>query len=218
MSAHFEAALADVIDRHEVLRTIYPETAGVPRQVVRDDVSVDMEVRHVSEDAVEQVVDEFVRRGFDVTVRVPMRVGLLEIDGERAGDGGQFLLVLVVHHIAGDGQSMAPLARDVMSAYAARLAGHAPAWEPLDVQYADYALWQLEVLGDVDDPESLMHAQLRFWEEALAEAPDRVELPADRARPGVASLAGVGCRWRSAPNCTVACWHWRGRGERRCSW
>ncbi|WP_157123959.1 non-ribosomal peptide synthetase, partial [Nocardia pseudovaccinii] len=179
-------ALADVMARHEVLRTIYPEVSGEPRQIVLDDPALPVQPVRVAADSVPDVVSEFVRRGFDVTARVPMRVGLFEIDS----DTGEFLLVLVVHHIAGDGQSMGPLARDVMAAYAARLAGHAPEWEPLAVQYVDFASWQRQMLGAPDDPASLLSAQLEFWRSTLAGAPDRLELPADRPRPAVASLSG----------------------------
>ncbi|MGW4741691.1 amino acid adenylation domain-containing protein [Nocardia xishanensis] len=185
-TAALAAALADVMARHEVLRTIYPEVSGEPRQVVLDEPAVPVEPVRVPADAVPDVVGEFVRRGFDVTAGVPMRVGLFELDGGT----GEFLLVLVVHHIAGDGQSMGPLARDVMAAYAARLAGRAPEWEPLAVQYADFAWWQRQMLGAEDDPASLMSAQLEFWRSTLAGAPDRLELPADRPRPAVASLSG----------------------------
>jgi amino acid adenylation domain-containing protein len=184
------AALADVVARHEALRTIYPETSGEPRQVVLDEPAMPVELVRVSADSVPDVVGEFVRRGFDVTARVPMRVGLFELGAERDSDTGEFVLVLVVHHIAGDGQSMGPLARDVMAAYAARLAGHAPEWEPLAVQYADFAWWQRQLLGAADDPASLMSAQLEFWRSTLAGAPDRLELPADRPRPAIASLSG----------------------------
>ncbi|MFI6367083.1 amino acid adenylation domain-containing protein [Nocardia sp. NPDC050630] len=183
-------ALADVVARHEVLRTIYPETSGEPRQVVLDEPAVPVEPVRVPADSVPDVVSEFVRRGFDVTARVPMRVGLFELGAEKDSDTREFLLVLVVHHIAGDGQSMGPLARDVMVAYAARLAGHAPEWEPLAVQYADFAWWQRQMLGSPDDPASLMSGQLEFWRATLAGAPDRLELPADRPRPAVASLSG----------------------------
>ncbi|MFX0575930.1 amino acid adenylation domain-containing protein [Nocardia nepalensis] len=184
------AALADVVARHEVLRTIYPEISGEPRQVVLDEPVVPVEPVRIPADSVPDVVGEFVRRGFDVTAAVPMRVGLFELGAERDSDTGEFLLVLVVHHIAGDGQSMGPLARDVMVAYATRLAGHAPEWEPLAVQYADFAWWQRQMLGAADDPTSLMSAQLEFWRSTLAGAPDRLELPTDRPRPPVASLSG----------------------------
>ncbi|MGW4369098.1 amino acid adenylation domain-containing protein [Nocardia takedensis] len=187
-TAALDAALRDVMARHEVLRTVYPETDGEPRQVVLDDPQVEMTRTRVPLETVREVVGAFVHRGFDVTDQVPMRVGLFEID--RDGDTGQYLLVLVVHHIAGDGQSMGPLSRDVMRAYAARLEDHAPVWEPLEVQYADYALWQRQVLGAAEDPESLMHAQLAFWRSTMADAPEVLDLPSDRPRPEVASSAG----------------------------
>ncbi|MFE5286071.1 amino acid adenylation domain-containing protein [Nocardia sp. NPDC056611] len=183
------AALADVVTRHEVLRTVYPEFSGEPRQVVLDEPATAVEPKRVPEEAVAEVVGDFVRRGFDVTANVPMRVGLFEL-AEHDDGTGEFLLVLVVHHIAGDGQSMGPLAHDVMTAYAARTAGHAPEWKPLTVQYADFAWWQREMLGAADDPASLMSAQLEFWRTTLDDAPDRLDLPADRPRPAVASLAG----------------------------
>nr|WP_306306812.1 non-ribosomal peptide synthetase [Nocardia brevicatena] len=185
-----QAALRDVVDRHEVLRTIYPETAGEPHQVVLGESPITVEPVPVEANAVPETVGEFVRRGFDVTAQVPMRVGLFRTESEDDGHPDEFLLVPVVHHIAGDGQSMGPLARDVMTAYAARVTGTAPVWEPLAVQYADFALWQRQVLGSADDPTSLMSAQLEYWRSTLEGAPDRLDLPADRARPAVASLSG----------------------------
>ncbi|WP_327151542.1 non-ribosomal peptide synthetase [Nocardia sp. NBC_01329] len=187
-TAALAAALRDIADRHEVLRTIYPETAGEPEQVILDEPEVALEPVHVDTAAIPDVVGEFLRGGFDVTVQVPMRVGLFETGTD--DDTPEYLLVLVVHHIAGDGQSMGPLSRDVMWAYAARVAGHAPLWEPLPVQYADFALWQRRMLGSAQDPDSLMSAQLEFWRATLAGAPDRLDLPSDRPRPAVASLSG----------------------------
>src|SRR5690606_18163018 len=72
-----------------------------------------------------------------------------------------------------------------------RTRGESPSWAPLEVQYADYTLWQRSVLGSESDPESVAAAQLAYWTRQLADLPDQIELPADRPRPEVASNAGA---------------------------
>ncbi|NKY51795.1 amino acid adenylation domain-containing protein [Nocardia vermiculata] len=189
-TAALTAALDDVVERHEVLRTIYPDTAGEPSQLVLDHARVPLETTHPATEALPAAVTDFVRRGFDVGTELPIRVGLFALTAATGAPTGEYMLVLVVHHIAGDGQSMGPLARDVMNAYAARLHAQPPRWQPLPVQYADYALWQRQVLGAADDPASLMSNQLQYWRTTLDGAPDLLDLPTDRPRPAVATLAG----------------------------
>ena len=144
----------------------------------------------VATDDVVKVVTEFVSVGFDVTSEVPVRARLFRVDDH------EHVLVFVVHHIAGDGFSFGPLSRDVMAAYAARLSDDAPNWEPLAVQYADYSLWQRQVLGAADDPSSVLSRQLHYWTQTLAGAPDVLDLPADRVRPKVASNRGADFAFR----------------------
>ncbi|EME19396.1 condensation domain-containing protein, partial [Rhodococcus qingshengii] len=185
--AALDAAVSDVVVRHEILRTVYPEVDGVGFQEVlsADRVRLDLSPVAVSESDVVGAVTEFLSAGFDVAVEVPVRARLFAVSES------EFVLALVVHHISGDGVSMGPLTRDVMVAYEARSRGEVPGWAPLEVQYADYALWQRETLGSEDDPSSLISRQIGFWESALAGLPDQLDLPADRPRPAVASNRGA---------------------------
>ncbi|MER6444398.1 amino acid adenylation domain-containing protein [Streptomyces venezuelae] len=180
------AAVRDLVARHESLRTVFREHEGEPYQVVlpAGRAGVELTVREVAADRLEE---EAVRAGghvFDLAAEPPVRVTLLRAAAE------DHLLVVLVHHIATDEGSAGPLLADLDRAYAARSAGAEPGFAPLPVQYADFALWQRELLGDADDPESVAGRQAAYWRQALAGAPAELALPADRPRPAVPSYEG----------------------------
>ncbi|WP_155289289.1 non-ribosomal peptide synthetase, partial [Rhodococcoides fascians] len=183
------AAIGDVLSRHESLRTVFPTVGDLPNQVitpVEDVTGPNLPLDFVEVDAasVDALVRTSATTGFDVTVDLPFRAVLYRTGAE------SFVLAIVVHHIAADGASMAPLARDVMVAYGARSAGSAPMWDPLAVQYADFALWQHAVLGNENDPTSVASRQIDFWQSALADLPDVLPMPLDRPRPIRQSMRG----------------------------
>ncbi|MFJ9744100.1 condensation domain-containing protein, partial [Streptomyces sp. NPDC101166] len=187
-----EAAFAAVIERHETLRTVYPELAAGPAQVILPAAEVISELKPVDLTEAELVgkVTEFATTTFDVTVDVPVRVLLLRIVDADGVPTGDHVLAGVLHHISADGSSVVPFVRDLMIAYNACLGGAKPSWTPLAVQYADYALWQRALLGSEDDPESVAAGQLAYWRETLAGLPDQLDLPADHPRPARQSLRG----------------------------
>ncbi|MCW2917637.1 MAG: dptBC, partial [Actinomycetia bacterium] len=194
------SALGDVVERHESLRTVFPDSHGVPRQLVLDTRVARPELRVSEVDAagLAGAVAAAAGYGFDVSVEPPLRAHVFRIapeDRVMPEAGQQHCVLLLMHHIAGDGWSMAPLARDLVTAYVARSAGGLPDWTPLAVQYADYTLWQRELLGSEEDSESLVSRQLGFWKKTLEGLPDQIELPADRPRPVEESYRGGSVRF-----------------------
>ncbi|MQA07681.1 MAG: amino acid adenylation domain-containing protein [Pseudonocardiaceae bacterium] len=178
--AALRAALDDVVTRHEALRTVIDEHEGRPFQRVlpagEARVPVDM--------APAIDVAEVINRPFDLATELPLRATVAELAP------AEHLLVLLLHHITTDEWSDGPFLCDLSAAYEARLAGREPDWHPLPVQYADYTLWQRDLLGARSDPGSLAARQLDYWRGALDGIPEEIVLPTDRSRPGRPSFAG----------------------------
>ncbi|MDH2423774.1 non-ribosomal peptide synthetase [Sphaerisporangium sp. TRM90804] len=176
------AAVADLVARHESLRTVFPDVDGEPYQLVLDPRRAvpELEVTDLpgaDGEELRAALDAAARHGFDLRREIPIQARLF-----RMGDG-EYALLLLFHHIAGDGWSFSPLARDLMTSYEARRRGEEAVLPALPVQYADYTLWQHELLGDGDDPSSVLGRQLDYWRRELADLPPEIRLPADRPRP-----------------------------------
>ena len=190
-----ESALADVVERHESLRTVFPETAGTPRQLILDAEIARpiLAVTATTEAELPRALTAAASRGFDLAVEPPLRADLFVLTPHEQ------VLLLLVHHIAGDGASLGPLARDLAAAYAARSEGNAPVFTPLPLQYADYTLWQHALLGNEDDSESPIARQFAYWKTALHGLPEQLELPVDHSRPAVSSHHGDTVAFEIAP-------------------
>jgi amino acid adenylation domain-containing protein len=192
--AALEAALGDLVERHEILRTVYPEHNGVPQQRILETAAAipRLEIRRAAandEEALRQALTD-ANLPFDLTVEPPLRARLIEL-GPR-----EHVFHLLLHHIATDWQSDWTLRRELWEAYAARRAGRRPDWAPLPLQYADYALWQRAQLGDDRDPSSPLARQLDYWTSRLAGIPAELPLPFDRPRSAGTGTEGASHRFR----------------------
>lgn len=186
-AAALAAAARDVVDRHEVLRTVYPDSSTGPRvRVLPADAHAPLLARPVTATELDAELASLIAAPFDVTTDLPIRTALWRLAAE------EHVLALVAHHIAADGWSYGPLVADLTTAYAARAAGTPPRWDPLPLQYADYTLWQHRRLGDRGDSRSLAARQLAQWMRALDGAPERPPLPTDRVRAPGAGRPGGG--------------------------
>ena len=179
--AALRGALGDVVERHESLRTVFPDGTACrgSRSLPADAARPALEIVDGRRGGTAAALDALrPARGFDLASEMPLRAHLFELGAD------EHVLLIVLHHIAGDGWSLAPLGRDLSAFYRARCDGTAAALPPLPVQYADYTLWQQAALGD----------------EAIPAAPSRASLRTGRAR-------STACRTRSSCRPT-------GRGRR----
>ncbi|MEO1301214.1 MAG: condensation domain-containing protein, partial [Bacteroidota bacterium] len=172
--AALSSAVRAVIDRHEVLRTVYKEIDGVPYQKVIDSSGWQLgrqDGQSWSEQALSDWVDDVTTRPFDLSQDYMLRCELVDVPG------GDYLLVLVVHHIASDGWSDAILLEELVHCYRAYESGASPELAKLPLQYADYSLWQRAYLSG-----STLEQKLSYWQEQLAEVAP-LSLPTDYPRP-----------------------------------
>lgn len=176
-----EKAFQDLIDRHVVLRTRFQGRSDGVRQEVLSASEWRLDVLQIDPQEnfdLAAYVKQSVESSFDLTIDFPIRAQLIQLGEQR------YKLILIVHHIAADGWSMAILFNELTELYLAGVNGHQTKLSKLDIQYYDYAHWQRSYLsGDK------LEKELLFWEENLNEVP-ALDLPTDWPRPTVQSTKG----------------------------
>ncbi len=196
----FNAAYSALVARHEALRTRIVEVRGrgVQRVSPPGDLFVpllDLAGLGASARAteVERAGYALSCRPFDLGAGRPLRIALLRLRSEDFG------LILIVHHILADGQSLEILAHDLAALYRSLEAGARPDLPPLPVQYADFASWQRKLL---EGERSRTLAE--FWLAELADAPEVMPLPNDRPRPTVQRHRGAQIAFAAASDLSEA--------------
>ena len=189
--AALEGAMADLLRRHEILRTHFEERDGEPVQVIAADVALPLErvdLRDEGPGARTRIVRERVRTRVDPGAAPLLRWTLLRLGGDR------WDLVQVEHHLIHDGWSFAVFAGELAELYSARAEGRPQTLAEIEIQFQDYTRWEQRVhAGEV------VADQLEHWKRALDPNPPLLELPTDRPRPARESFRGSSIRRRLEP-------------------
>ncbi|MFE7119663.1 amino acid adenylation domain-containing protein, partial [Streptomyces sp. NPDC057654] len=180
--AALEAALGDIAARQDILRTVFSRTGeGELVQHVLDPaddaVQPRLAVVQVTETGLPDLLATHGRHRFDLARDTPWAQYLFALSDT------EHVLLLVVHRIAADEASLDVLVRDLVAAYGARREGRISERAPLPIQFADYAMWERELLQGEKQPESLVGDQLAFWKNTLSDVAATMPLPIDRPRP-----------------------------------
>ncbi|NOU49090.1 amino acid adenylation domain-containing protein [Pseudoalteromonas sp. JBTF-M23] len=192
----FERAIAQVVQRHEILRTrVVVDQQGVPQQIISPDISVpfvavnisegkshvDLEHAQIKEKLLaeaEQLIEGFKKEPLDLEQGPLLRVLLICLDDE-------YWLTFNMHHIISDGASLLCLVSELETHYSALLEDKAYEGPPLPIQYADYVLWQRQTLND-----AYLNSAVAKLRSKLADLDPILSLPTDRPRPSVQSTSG----------------------------
>ncbi|WNV05995.1 amino acid adenylation domain-containing protein [Candidatus Methylospira mobilis] len=186
-------AFEEVIRRHEVLRTCFPASDGAPHQQVT--ALGDFQVRHfdlsslppsLREEEVRRHIGEEESQPFDLAAGPLIRIRLLRLGGGVRPEDSEHVLVLTMHHIVFDGWSIGILVNEFTALYEAFLTGRPSPLPELPIQYADYAVWQRQLLQG-----ATLEKHLDYWRALLDGAPPLLELPTDHPRPPVQSFRGA---------------------------
>jgi amino acid adenylation domain-containing protein/FkbM family methyltransferase len=186
-AAALAASLAEIVQRHESLRTTFVERGGRPVQAISREVALALPLVDLGglaeahrETRLRQLVAAEARRPFDLGSGPLLRATLLRLSPT------EHVAQLTMHHMVADGWSSGIVVRELSRLYDACLERRPSPLPALPVQYADYAVWQRGWLAG-----AVLAAQTAFWQERLADAPDALNLPADRPRPSFQRNAGA---------------------------
>jgi Condensation domain/Thioesterase domain/Phosphopantetheine attachment site len=184
-----DEALSDLLNRHEMLRTLIRKKDGVLCQYVPSRFSLRrLADPNESERKAADEISEFsniTRMPFDLDAEIPLRAALCSLDRK------SHILLLAIHKVAIDAWSLAPLVNDLSEAYIARCKGEVPTWLTCPMQYADYTLHQREMLNERNRYHRRVEAQCKFWRRTLAGLPKKIALPVEVSALA-AGTSGVG--------------------------
>ncbi|GGA41713.1 hypothetical protein GCM10010981_33410 [Dyella nitratireducens] len=192
--AALSAALDRIVERHEILRTVFVSHNGQPAQVIGKAKGFDLRVYDLRADTdidatIRKLSAEEARAPFDLSAGPLWRGRLLQLTDD------DHILLLTQHHIASDGWSIDVLVRELRALYVAYCDELPDPLPALPIQYADYAVWQRE-----EAQRALLQTQAAYWKAQLEGAPTLLNLPTDRPRPAVQSHAGDESTWTLAPD------------------
>ena len=173
-----QASLQEIVARHDVLRTSFPEVGDSPIQSIDSETELPVEVIEIGEGELAQALRQQARQSFDLSHGPLIRASLFQITGE------DHVLLVVLHHIVCDGWSLGVMLRELGLLYDAFSRGLASPLQPLPIQYADFSEWQREWLQG-----NLLEKQLEYWKHQLADL-EAMDLPTDRPYPAKPTLAG----------------------------
>lgn len=176
--AALEQSLAEIIRRHEAWRTSFSAAQGQPTQRIHPPSPFRLEYTDLSSLAAASQEQETQRlqadlvRAFDLAHSPPLRLHLIQ---EETG----YRLFVALHHIVFDGWALFQVfLPELATLYEAYSAGRPSPLPNLPIQYADYAIWQRSTLNPY-----VLHADLDYWKQQLADLPAALHLPADFRRP-----------------------------------
>jgi len=179
-----EYAMQTIVDRHEVLRTVFLEEDGIPFQFIKPKdgwkLMMDDAANFVNNPiGLQQRIKDLIAVPFDLSLDHMLRANLLQL-GET-----EYVLVVTLHHIASDAWSLGIMVNEVVELYKAFIEEKPVALPTLGIQYADYAIWQRNYLTG-----ELLNHKLNYWEKKLnGVAP--LQLPTDFTRPPLQSTKGT---------------------------
>jgi amino acid adenylation domain-containing protein/non-ribosomal peptide synthase protein (TIGR01720 family) len=180
-----ERSVSEIVKRHEVLRTVFVAEHGQPKQVILPEVALNLTIVDLRQDRDQEsrVREHALReaqRSFNLRTGPLMRMTVLQLSE------GEHVLLFTMHHIISDAWSMGVLVKEISSLYEAYRQGKESPLAELEIQYADYAVWQRTWLQG-----AMLEQQMGYWREQLQGVAPVLELPVDRARPNVQSFRGA---------------------------
>jgi amino acid adenylation domain-containing protein/thioester reductase-like protein len=181
-----EQVITEIVRRHEILRTNFQQIEGKNLQVIRPEINISLQVINLEQitakqqlQNVERLINQETDKIFNLSEDDLFQSTLYQLNQN------SYILLLNMHHIISDGWSIGILLQELSTLYGAYLAGNKSPLPDLQIQYADYAIWQKEKFTS-----EIREKQLNYWKQQLADIPPLLELPTDKPRPPIQSFRG----------------------------